>query len=101
MELTDLHKRVLAAALAANGRLIFWVLGGGRWMLPGFAEDVSGTLRDLESGGLLAPPDGTRHPTGTRSEPAKGSHVVALTEPGRHRALSATGRQASASPKGA
>lgn len=87
MELTDLQRRILEAAAFGAGRIMFWVLGSGRAMLPGFGEDVSGSLRALEGAGLLETigPDG--QPARPAGELAKGSHVRILTAAGR-RAIS-------------
>ena len=83
MELTQLQGRVLLAAGGGAGRIIFWVLGDGRWILPAFSEDVAGTIRALEGAGLLVSVDTAGNPGRPPQTRAVGSHVMALTDAGR------------------
>lgn len=84
MELTQLQERVLLAAAGGDGgRLIFWMLGSGRCVLPAFSEDVADTLRALEGAGLLASVDESGNPARAPKERRPGSHVMALTDAGR------------------
>ena len=82
MELTELQRRVLAAAAAGGGRLIYWVLSDGRAVLPRFDENVAGAIQALEGAGLLGPlgPDGA--PARALQPRSKGSYVMRLSESG-------------------
>ena len=68
--LTDLQKRILTAALLLDGRLIVWVIAGGRVVIPRIQGDAADGLRALEGAGLLAQDEVDRKQT--RSLPAPG-----------------------------
>ena len=77
--LTEMQRRILVAAMVASGRLIFWVLSGGRFVIPGFTEDASDAVRTLRGAGLLTVGDSEARSGG---DPAAGSHILKLTESG-------------------
>ena len=95
-QLTDLQKRILTAALLLDGRLIVWVIAGGRVVSPRIQGDAADGLRALEGAGLLALDEIDRKQM--RGLPARpvGSHVFHLTEAGERAARRAVGRPDSA-----
>jgi hypothetical protein len=93
MELTPLQERVLqSAASGAGGRLIFWVLGDGRHIVPGISDDIAGTLRALEGAGFLTSLDAEGRPGRPTDKRSTGSHVAVLTDAGRSLVRSIAGR---------
>ena len=93
-DLSDLEKRVLTAALIADGRVIFWVLGNGRWLILGFPEDVKVGVQGLETRGLLVPRDAAGRITGPSPARSPGSYIVQLTEAGKQAARKVVGHAA-------
>jgi hypothetical protein len=86
---TELQRRILVTAMVAGGRLIFWVLPGGRYSIPGFAEDAADAVRTLRGAGLVTV---STSDAAARSELAPGSHILRLSEAGSTAAKSSVRR---------
>jgi hypothetical protein len=91
-ELSALQRRVLLSALSNQGHIILWVLGNGKWNLPGFSEDVGSAARALENAGFLVSRDRIRCGPSLPQPRSAGSYVFELTENGWKEARAATGR---------
>ena len=100
-DLTAIQKRVLVAAMVGQGKIILWALKSGRWVLPGFTEDVKNAVLTLERAGLLVPRDAAGRETVVRETLAPGSYVLELTESGWSAAQEVTGRKGGTGPSAA